>query len=980
MKLLRFTQPNRIFSVIRFGIAVSLVTAAAAMAFVAVKQPSSLLVVKSNSKNQAVAKFRQDRDELLGNKRALPGLERDRGPSLAAEEDYAKRAYPATDIPFSATLNARAAFENIQNRTAAATTSAASTSAASPSDSTWTLIGPSRAVDPSILTFTGTEYFTSGRITALAIAPTCTPGNCRVWVAAAGGGIWRTDNAFAQPPTWTFISGSFATNAIGTLTYDAATGTLYAGTGEPNASGDSEAGLGIYKSTDGGNTWTHLASATSVPRLPTSCGSAPAYSGPAFDGRSISSIVVNGSVIYVGSTRGVRGVSSVAGGGVSLAPGLPPFGLWKSTDRGAHFTLLDARGVCLNSTLEGSAGKIQSSFGSPRGVNHVELDPNNSPTVYAAAFQGGIWRSRNGGTDWIQIKTALDPSNNVDRAEFAVTTLANGNTRMYVGDGNDGTVPARFYRSDDVAAAGTPIFSDLTNSQNIDYCTGQCWYDNLVVTPAGHPNMVYLGGSFDYGTYGFTTNGRGVLLSIDAGLSFTDMTWDATKTSTPAGSCCEPNPVAPHGLHPDQHALVVSSTNPALFFEGSDGGLMRSSGSFADISPQCTNYRGLSGTDLALCDQLLSRVPTFLYNLNTGLSTLQFYSLSVAASDANLLQGGTQDNGTLEHVDSSNFAWSQIIYGDGGQSGFSVSNSAVRFNSFFAQFHDANFHNGDPSKWVIISAPIASSPEGSYFYVPIIADPNPANGRTIYEGSQSVWRTQDWGGNQTFLEANCPEFTTPSTQPGCGDFVRIGPSGNTDLTASPYGPDRVGGFVAAIERAKSDTGTLWAATGTGRVFISKNANAPAGDVRYRRLDNLPSATAAPGRFVSSIYIDSANSNHAWISYSSYSALTPTTPGHVFEVTYNAVTKDATWTDLDGGTGPMGDLPVTDLVRDDSTGDLYAATDFGVLKLAGGNSANAWVVAGSGLPMVEVAGLTIVPSARVLYAATHGRSAWKLSLQ
>ena len=209
--------------------------------------------------------------------------------------------------------------------------------------------------------------------------------------------------------------------------------------------------------------------------------------------------------------------------------------------------------------------------------------------------------------------------------------------------------------------------------------------------------------------------------------------------------------------------------------------------------------------------------------------------------------------------------------------------------------------------------------------------------------------------------------------------MRIGPPGRTDLTSSAYGADRLGGFVAAIERAKSDTGTLWVATGTGRVFISKNANVPAGDVRYRRLDNLPSATAAPERFVSSIYIDPANPNHAWISYSGYSKLTPATKGHVFEVTYNAVTKDATWTDLDGGTGPMGDLPVTDLVRDDVTGDLYAATDFGVLKLAGGNSANEWVVAGSGLPMVEVAGLTIVPSARVLYAATHGRSAWKLTL-
>ncbi len=32
--------------------------------------------------------------------------------------------------------------------------------------------------------------------------------------------------------------------------------TVYAGTGEPNASGDSEAGVGVYKTTDGGQTWT----------------------------------------------------------------------------------------------------------------------------------------------------------------------------------------------------------------------------------------------------------------------------------------------------------------------------------------------------------------------------------------------------------------------------------------------------------------------------------------------------------------------------------------------------------------------------------------------------------------------------------------------------------------------------------------------------------------------------------------------------
>jgi hypothetical protein len=410
---------------------------------------------------------------------------------------------------------------------------------------------------------------------------------------------------------------------------------------------------------------------------------------------------------------------------------------------------------------------------------------------------------------------------------------------------------------------------------------------------------------------------------------------------------------------------------------GTDGGLMRSSGDYADISSQCSAYRGLSGGNLALCEQMLSAVPKHLFNMNKTLSTLQFQSLSVAADNPKHLQGGTQDNGTWETYGSS-VVWPQIIYGDGGQSGFNVGNSTYRFNSFFGQNHDANFQNGDPEKWVIISGPIVSSPEGSNFYVPIIADPNPANAGSIYEGSQSVWRTQDWGGDQAFLEANCPEFTTPSSTPTCGDFVRIGPAGATDLTASSgdyRGTTRSGGFVAAIERASTDTGTMWAATTTGRVFISKNADAAAGSVTYTRLDNTASATASPGRFVSGIYIDPSNSNHAWISYSGYNFNTPGQPGHIFSVTYDG-TGDATWTSLDnpGGTA-FPDFPATDVVRD-SNGDLYVSNDFGVMLLANGSSD--WEAAGSGMPMAEVAGLTIVPGQK-LYAATHGRSAWQMTL-
>jgi hypothetical protein len=936
------------------------------MALVAAKSSGPSLLGKSANINKAINKFRQDRDQTGGNRRTMPGPEIDRGPITAAQERYANRAYPASDVPFKLTRDAQKAW--------------ASARSLAPSAGAWTLIGPSGGIFPDILTFSGRQYVASGRITALAITPTCTINDCKLWVGAAGGGVWRTTKALASSPNWTFVSGSFATNAIGTLTADTATHTLYAGTGEANSSGDSEAGFGIYKSTDNGTTWTHLAANTSVPLMSTSCGDAPAYTGPAFDGRAISSIVVNGNTMYVGSTRAVRGVSSVTGGTVSLAPGLPPIGLWKSTDGGANFTLLSPEGVCLNSTLEGDAGRIQSSFGSARGVNHIEFDPNyaTNTTLYAAAFPrntvsgGGVWRSTDDGATFTQIKTALDPANINDRSEFAVTT-SSGLTRMYVGDGNTGSPTAHVYRSDNVAT-GVPVFTDLTAAespagQTDNYCSGQCWYDNFVVTPAGNPDMVYVGGSFDYGTYGFATNGRGVLRSTDAGTSWTDMTWDSTTTSTPPGSCCQPNPISPNGLHPDQHGFVVSQSNPGLFFEGSDGGLVRSDGAFANISRQCTTARGLSGTDLALCQQLLSQVPAHLYSLNKGISTIQFQSVSVDPSNPKHLQGGNQDNGTFETYGASP-VWNQIIYGDGGQSGFNVGNSAQRFNTFFANYTDANFQNGDPSKWVIISGPLFA--ETSAFYKPIIADPVVAG--TIFVGEQSVWRTQDWGGDQTYLETNCPEFTTSGSDPLCGDFVVIG-DGNpsTQLTSSAWG-DRSGGTVAAVARSSTDSNTMWAATSTGRVFFSSNADAAAGSVVWERLDS--SSSVDPNRFVSGITIDPGNPNAAWVVYSSYSSLTSATPGHVFAVTRTAPST-ATWNSLDnlGGT-PFPDFPATGIARD-RNGDLYVSNDWGVMVLA--TSSISWVPAGTGLPMVEVAGLTIVPSARVLYAATHGRSAWKLRL-
>jgi hypothetical protein len=201
----------------------------------------------------------------------------------------------------------------------------------------------------------------------------------------------------------------------------------------------------------------------------------------------------------------------------------------------------------------------------------------------------------------------------------------------------------------------------------------------------------------------------------------------------------------------------------------------------------------------------------------------------------------------------------------------------------------------------------------------------------------------------------------------CGDWQQLG---SHTLTSAFYG-SRPGGDVVALARATNDSSTLWAATSTGRLFVSKNADAePGSAVVFNRIDSL--APNAPNRFLSGIVVDPASANHAWISYSGFEA-TSGTAGHVFEVTYNPTAGTATWVNLDNG---LGDLPITSLVRDSASGTLFAGTDYGVLGLDSG--ASQWTEAAPGMPDIDIAGLTLVPG--TLYAATYGQGAWKLSLQ
>src|SRR5438094_7970003 len=447
MKIPRsFTQPNRILSFLRTGSGVTLMSAAAALALVAVNPSDPSLATsqdrQSSERGKISAAFAKHSEELFAAKVGAAG----ESPASWADENYQLNG--GDQIAASDIAGARAAFSAIQKR---------GVGKGKTSTASWFSLGPTNAIYPAFLNRHHSQYVTSGRITALAIAPTCTLNTCALWVAAAGGGVWRTDKALGGG-NWVNVSdGTFASGAIGALAYEAAHSTLYAGTGEDAAAGDAEAGVGVYKSTDGGKTWTALDGNSSFTNRATRTIAVDNFNDP------------TGNTIYVTSGRGVHGISSTTAGAVSqIPPGTPGIGVWKSTDGGATFTLLDPSTVVLGSQ---SGQTFQSSFGSSRGATAFAVDPTHPGVLYASAYNVGVWRSTDNGANWTNIHTCQTCGGGASRSEFAVATTPDGNTRMYQTEGdtcnvsstNPCTNPAapsgfsRFFVAEAVES-GTPWF------------------------------------------------------------------------------------------------------------------------------------------------------------------------------------------------------------------------------------------------------------------------------------------------------------------------------------------------------------------------------------------------------------------------------------------------------------------------------------------------------------------------------------------
>ena len=246
----------------------------------------------------------------------------------------------------------------------------------------------------------------------------------------------------------------------------------------------------------------------------------------------------------------------------------------------------------------------------------IELDPSNPSIIYAASYARGVWRSTDDGANWTQIKPSLNPAIIQTRPAISRQQAANGKTRMYVYEGHTGqpaatSTASRLFRSDSVAT-GAPAFTDLTSPDpaqpgfaTFNLCGAQCWYDVFVYTPKGHPDMVYAGGSYSYGEN--IANKRGVVLSTDAGVSSTDMTFDGTDS------------LHPNGLHPDQHDIAATRTTRTGSSRRTTAASCGRTASSSTARPGAVTRPGaLNPVQKARCEQMLSRIPSGSRASTTG--------------------------------------------------------------------------------------------------------------------------------------------------------------------------------------------------------------------------------------------------------------------------------------------------------------------------------------------------------------------------
>lgn len=728
----------------------------------------------------------------------------------------------------------------------------------------WTEIGPNPI--PNGQVDNGPQTPVSGRTTAIAVHPT---NPDIVYVGTAQGGLYRSTDGGT---TWTTMMDSALSLAIGAVAVaPSQPDTVYVGTGEPNFSADSFFGVGVYRIDN---------ASTATPVITGPLNDDPS-NADIFTGRAVSEIIVHPTdpaTIFVASTSGVGGL-------IATAPGvLPARGIYRSSDAtSADPTFTKLTGLNANGN---------------NNVRDIAIDPLNPNLLVAnlvfavnpASTVSGIYVSTDAmapSPTFVQRVVFTSTSTSELTAEFAIQhTVGQPNPTIYAATGNLG---GRVLISTN---SGTTWTQQIDNN----FCTPQCFYDIAIDVDPTNPANVYLGGAPAL-VFGRSTN-SGVNFTID------------TQTAV--------------SLHVDSHAIAVAPSNPAIVYFGSDGGIYKTTNAAA--TP-------IAWTSL---------------NNSTFMAT-QFMGLALHPTDPNFTIGGTQDNGTNFYRPDA--TWFRADFGDGGYAVIDQADTSTTIVDMYHTYFNAGNLQGygyapgtataTEGNWLFRGCQVAGTTVNGItcngvirFYAPLEQGPGTPN-NTIYYGSDRLYRSDNNGLIHTVVSQNPITAGVPISS--------IGVSPQNDNV-------RVVGLT------------------NGGLFGTFTGVSP--------LVDLDPTNAIPNSPVARTVVDPNDANTAYVTLSAF-GVTNVWKTTTLSSLVDGNTFAPAWTAAVGtGANVLPQVPVNAIIVDPQNSQrLYAGTDIGAFTSpdGGGN----WFPFGTALPRVAVFDMAISPTPRQVRIATHGRGLWQI---
>ena len=514
-------------------------------------------------------------------------------------------------------------------------------------------------------------------------------------------------------------------------------------------------------------------------------------------------------------------------------------------------------------------------------ASDIVQDPNASGTMYAAAGgaagssgpgnpANGVYKSLDAGATWTILTGAganVLPTTNVGRINLAIAQNAPGTVYAAIQDalfdniGTDGELQG-LYLTQDGGVTWTRQTAIVAGGASMCGSGKQCWYDMTIAVDPTNPTIVYFGGFSIY-------------RSVDSGMNFTDIG---------------------QPIHVDQHAIAFDPASPTTIYAGSDGGIFKTTNSTA-TTPVWTS-------------------------LNTNLVLAQFYAgVSTSPSDALLILGGTQDNGTLQAQSAIASNWPSVLGGDGGFTAIDQLTGLTAFAEF--QWNQGKgqgpYRRSSPTGGFTNRAAGININDRASFIPPLVMDP--VRPRIVYFGTTNLYRTSNFGDLWTNIGANL-------------------------ITSS--------GSITAIGVAPSDSLTVYVGSSDGRVSFTHDLGA-----------TWTTATGPSGVAVTDFAVDPRDARTAIVTLSGFTPL-----NHVWRTTDGG----ATWTNISFN---LPTIPTLAVVIEPGSHDIDIGTDLGVFTLR--NGATSWIPVVNGLPNVAVYDLVFDAPRSRLIAATHGRGAFSLDV-